>query len=98
MQDNSGKNNNEEKSWLDRLMNRGESGDGKESKEGESGSSRPRIPSWLIGLLILALVGWYLYQNFVPRSDSATTSVPYSVLTAQIDTGNVQEATITDSS
>ena len=55
------------------------------AKEGEPGSSRPRVPSWLIGLLILALVGWYLYQNFVPAVDSAVTSVPYSVVTAQID-------------
>src|SRR5690606_33375345 len=99
MQDNSGKNGNDQKSWIDRVWNRGGgSSDGKEGKDGEPGSTRPRVPSWLIGLLILALVGWYLYQNFVPRSDSSTTSVPYSVVTAQIDAGNVKEATITDSS
>jgi cell division protease FtsH len=97
MQDNSGKNGNEQKSWLDRVWNRN-GGDGKEGKDGEPGSSRPRVPSWLIGLLILALVAWYLYQNFVPRNDSSSTAVPYSVVTAQIDSGNVKEATITDSS
>lgn len=101
MQDNSGKNGKDEKGLLDRVWNRGssESKDGKkEGKDGEPEGSRPRVPSWLIGLLILALVGWYLYQNFVPRSDTATTSVPYSVVTAQIDSGNVREATINDSS
>ncbi len=100
MQDNSGKNGNDQKSWLDRVWNRngGDGKEGKEGKEGEPGGSRPRVPSWLIGVLILALVGWYLYQNFVPNSDSSTTSVPYSVVTAQIDAGNVTEATITDSS
>jgi cell division protease FtsH len=97
MQDNSGKNGKDQQGWLDRVWNRN-GGEGKEGKDGEPGSSRPRVPSWLIGLLILALVGWYLYQNFVPRSDSSTTSVPYSVVSAQIDAGNVKEATITDSS
>ncbi len=97
MQDKSGKNGNDQKNWIDRVWNR--NGDeGKDGKDGEPGSSRPRVPSWLIGLLILALIGWYLYQNFVPRADPATTSVPYSVVTAQIDAGNVKEATITDSS
>ncbi len=97
MQDNSGKDGKDQKSWIDRVWNRNESS-GKDGKEGEPGGSRPRVPSWLIGVLILALVGWYLYQNFIPRSDSATTSVPYSVVTAQIDAGNVTEATISDSS
>jgi cell division protease FtsH len=97
MQDNSGKNDKDQKSWIDRVWNRNE-GEGKDGKEGEPGGSRPRVPSWLIGVLILALVGWYLYQNFVPQSDSSTTSVPYSVVSAQIDAGNVQEATISDSS
>jgi cell division protease FtsH len=95
MQDNSGKNGKDQKSWIDRVWNR--NGD-KEGQNGEPGQSRPRVPSWLIGVLILALIGWYLYQNFVPRSDSSVTSVPYSVVTAQIDAGNVKEATITDTS
>lgn len=95
MQDNSGKNPKDEKNWIDRVWNRGDEKDG---PTGEPGQSRPRVPSWLIGVLILALIGWYLYQNFVPRSDSDITSVPYSVVTAQIDAGNVKEATITDSS
>ena len=95
MQDNSGKNPKEEKNWIDRVWNR--NGD-KEEPGGEPGQSRPRVPSWLIGVLILTLIGWYLYQNFVPRSDASVTSVPYSVVTAQIDAGNVKEATITDSS
>jgi len=95
MQDNSGKNGKDQKSWIDRVWNR--NGD-KEGQNGEPGQSRPRVPSWLIGVLILALIGWYLYQNFVPRADSSVTSVPYSVVTAQIDAGNVKEATITDTS
>lgn len=94
MQDNSGKNPKDEKNWIDRVWNRNEE---KEGQGGEPGQSRPKVPSWLIGVLILALVGWYLYQNFVPRADTNITSVPYSVVTAQIDAGNAKEATISDS-
>ncbi len=96
MQDNSGKNPKDQKGLVDRVWNR--NGGDKEGQGGEPGQSRPRVPSWLIGVLILALVGWYLYQNFVPRADTNITTVPYSVVTAQIDAGNVKEATITDSS
>ncbi len=96
MQDNSGKNPKDQKGLVDRFWNR--NGEDKEGQGGEPGQSRPRVPSWLIAVLILALVGWYLYQNFVPRADSDVTTVPYSVVTAQIDAGNVKEATITDSS
>ena len=97
MQDNSGKNGKDQKNWIDRVWNR--NGEPKEGgPNGEPGQSRPRVPSWIIGALILALIGWYLYQNFVPRADSGVSSVPYSVVTAQIDAGNVKEAIITDTS
>src|SRR3954452_4005763 len=71
MQDNTGKNGKDQKNWIDRVRNR--NGD-KEGQNGEPGQSRPRVPSWLIGVLILALIGWYLYQNFVPRADTDITS------------------------
>jgi cell division protease FtsH len=84
---------------IDRLLKRERDPEGGEPKaqKGEE-KPRPRVPSWIIGALIIALIGWYVYQYFGPSDDTSATSVPYSVVIGQIEDGNVSEATISDSS
>lgn len=57
---------------------------------------RPRIPSWAIGVLFLALVAWQLYDLFGPNQEQGRIEVPYSVVLGQVNGGNVSEATVTD--
>ncbi|HWV24827.1 MAG TPA: ATP-dependent zinc metalloprotease FtsH [Thermomicrobiales bacterium] len=68
--------------------------------EGPNGSEpprrTPRIPTWVVAVVILALVGWYVWEFFGPQDNSATTVVPYSVVTEQIDAGNVRKATLSE--
>jgi cell division protease FtsH len=56
------------------------------------------VPSWVIGVLIIALIGWYVYQYFLPGDETDYTGVPYSVVVEQIEAGNVSTAQISDSS
>jgi cell division protease FtsH len=61
-------------------------------------SRRPRIPSWVVAVLLVALAGWYVYQWFSPGTEPDRQSVPYSVAITEIQASNVTTATVTDSS
>lgn len=56
----------------------------------------PRIPTWIVAVVILALVGWYVWEFFGPQDDPSVTDVPYSVVTEQIDADNIRKATLSD--
>jgi len=56
----------------------------------------PRIPTWIVATLIIALVGWYIWEFFGPNQSDSSLDVPYSVITEQIEAGNVKEATLSD--
>ncbi len=55
---------------------------------------RPRVPSWIVIVLLVSIVGWYAYQYFSPSSEGPRTSVPYSTVLQQVRAGNVKTATI----
>ncbi|MER3439398.1 MAG: cell division protein FtsH, partial [Chloroflexota bacterium] len=55
---------------------------------------RPRIPSWIVIVLLVTIVGWYAYQYFSPSNEGPRTSVPYSTVLQQVRAGNVKTATI----
>ncbi|HEU0164069.1 MAG TPA: ATP-dependent zinc metalloprotease FtsH [Thermomicrobiales bacterium] len=44
--------------------------------------------------LIIALVGWYIWEFFGPSQSDGNLSVPYSVITQQVSDKNVKEATL----
>ncbi len=56
----------------------------------------PRIPTWVVATLIIALVGWYLWEFFGPNDDPSITGVTYSAITEQIAAGNVQTAILSE--
>ncbi|MCO5227879.1 MAG: ATP-dependent zinc metalloprotease FtsH [Thermomicrobiales bacterium] len=58
----------------------------------------PRIPTWLVATIIIALIGWYIFNYFGNQNESTTTIVPYSVATSQIDANNVERATLSETS
>jgi cell division protease FtsH len=58
----------------------------------------PRIPTWVVATLIIALVGWYIWQFFGPQDSSNTLSVPYTVVTQQLAAGNIEKATLSETS
>ncbi len=66
----------------------------------EPGTPRPgpRIPTWLVATIIIGLIGWYIWNSFGPQDDPDVTDVPYSVITAQIDGGNVNLAELSETS
>ena len=47
----------------------------------------PRIPTWVVATIIIALVGWYIWNFFGPQDDPTITDVPYNVVTRLIDEG-----------
>ena len=55
---------------------------------------RPRIPTWVVGALMLALGAWYVWQYFGPQNDPNRISLPYSAIVQQIEDGNVAEVTL----
>ena len=74
-------------------------------RNGEGGGSEPggqrsgpRIPSWLVATVIIGLIGWYIWNYFGPQEDPSTTTVPYSVVTQQIDANNISTAELSESS
>lgn len=69
-------------------------GDGSDGSEPSRRS--PRIPTWVIATVILALVGWYVWELFGPQDDPSLTSVPYSIVTEQIAEDNVRKATLSE--
>ena len=54
----------------------------------------PRIPTWVVASLIIALVGWYIWEFFGPSEPEDTVTVNYSAVTEQIAAGNVSKATL----
>ncbi len=57
----------------------------------------PRIPTWLVGALIVALIAWYIWEFFGPSTGTTSVSIPYSAVVSQVEAGNVSTATISDS-
>jgi cell division protease FtsH len=55
------------------------------------------VPSWVVAVLLIAIVGWYFYQFLTPTSDAGRTTVLYSAVMSQVEDKNVTTATITDS-
>ncbi len=58
----------------------------------------PRIPTWVVASLIIALIGWYIWEFFGPSDNPSTTGVTYSAITEQIASGNVERATLGETS
>ncbi len=58
----------------------------------------PRIPTWVVASLIIALVGWYIWEFFGPSDDENITGVTYTAVTEQIAAGNVERATLGETS
>jgi cell division protease FtsH len=58
---------------------------------------RPRIPPWVVGLLLIAILGWYIYQYFGPEQSPSRISIPYSTFQQQVEAKNVKEATVSTS-
>ena len=56
----------------------------------------PRIPTWVVASLIIALVGWYIWEFFGPSDNESITGVTYSAITEQIAAGNVERATLSE--
>ena len=79
---------------LDKFLNRNKETPPENPQNKGEEKPRPRVPSWIIGALIVALIGWYVYQYFLPQDDSSSTSVPYSVVVSEIESSNVTEAVI----
>jgi cell division protease FtsH len=60
------------------------------------GPRRPRIPTWVVGALILSLLAWNAWQIFGPDDGGTRITVPYSIFLQQVDAGNVRSVTISD--
>jgi cell division protease FtsH len=56
----------------------------------------PRIPTWVVASLIIALVGWYIWEFFGPSENESVTGVTYSAVTEQIEAKNVERATLSE--
>jgi cell division protease FtsH len=56
----------------------------------------PKIPTWVVATVIIALVGWYIWEFFGPQDDPNVTEVPYSVVTEQIESDNVTRAVLSE--
>ena len=67
--------------------------DGQEDPETPERRS-PRIPTWVVATLIIALVGWYIWQFFGPQDQSSRLSVPYTTVTQQLDAGNIDKVVL----
>lgn len=71
---------------------------GDDGKGGGPVRSAPRIPTWLVATVIIGLIGWYIWNSFGARDNTSVTTVPYSVVTTQIDAGNVHLAQLSETS
>lgn len=72
--------------------------DGGKDPDGSQDPPRrsPRIPTWLVATIIIALVGWYIWEFFGPQDDPNITQVPYSIAAEQIADNNVSRATLSE--
>ena len=57
-------------------------------------SRRPKVPTWLVGLLLVCIAVWYAYQYMGPSNDESRITLPYSAAVEQITAGNVERATL----
>jgi cell division protease FtsH len=73
------------------------SGDGSKGKGTPPQARRPRIPPWVVGLLLVSILGWYIYQYFGPERTPDRVSIPYSTFLQLVESGNVAEATVSSS-
>jgi len=74
----------------------GSGGPGGPGGSGAGGPRRPRIPAWVIGVIFLGLVAYQLFVAFGPNRNEERLEVPYSVVIAEVQAGNVSAATISD--
>ncbi|MDQ4045534.1 MAG: ATP-dependent zinc metalloprotease FtsH, partial [Chloroflexota bacterium] len=58
----------------------------------------PRIPTWVVATLIIALVGWYIWQFFGPQDEGDALDVPYTTVTEQLAEGNIERAVLSETS
>ena len=76
-------------------------GGGDQNQKGKGGPTppvrRPRIPPWVVALLLVSILGWYVYQYFGPERTPDRTTIPYSLFLEQIEAKNVKEATVSTS-
>ena len=79
----------------DRNQEGGKPGQG-QGKGKPDAPRRPRIPTWIVGVLILGLLAWNAWRIFGPDDGESRITVPYSVLVAQVEASNVSEVTISD--
>lgn len=73
-------------------------GNGGGQQPGTPQRRTPRIPTWVVASLILALIGWYIWEFFGPSDNESVTGVTYSAITEQIEAGNVERATLGETS
>lgn len=65
---------------------------GEDPNDSEPNRQGPRIPTWVVATIIIALVGWYIWNFFGPQDDPNITDVPYNVITQMIEENNVDRA------
>jgi cell division protease FtsH len=73
-------------------------GGGGDDPGNEPGRTGPRVPTWVVATIIIALVGWYIWNFFGPQDDPSITDVPYNVVTQLIEDGNVDRVTMSETS
>ena len=56
----------------------------------------PRIPTWIVATLIIALIGWYIWEVFGPSQGQEDLTVSYSAIVQQIEAKNVKTATLSE--
>jgi len=81
----------------DRNRPQKQGGDGQEDPQMPQRRS-PRIPTWLVATLIIALVGWYIWQFFGPQEETEFIDVPYTTVTQQLADDNISKVTLGETS
>ena len=55
---------------------------------------RPRIPPWVVGLLLVSILGWYVYQYLGPEQQTGRVTITYSAFQEIVEDKNLKEATV----
>src|SRR5918995_360101 len=76
----------------------GPGGPGGSNNQGGPQRRTPRIPTWIVAGLIIALAGWYIWEFFGPNQGEERLTIPYSVVEQQITGGNVERVTLAETS